>query len=133
MSRTIKTRPLVVRMLDPKDHSVGVSELHRHDKGYCDLPARNIDAVLEREELLRSGEYEVPYSETCDYSFSYVGVEVCGCAMCTEQDERKAKARKTRRETKVELRKQTKSLYGANVTDEVWSGNVDELEPTPLS
>lgn len=127
MSRTIKTRPLFVRVMDPKDHTVGVRETHHHEKGYCDLPPRTIEAVMERYELIRNGTYEVSRSETCIYDFSYVGTNICGCALCTGQFERKEKARKDRRTTKVTLTQETKRLRAVNDLDEV----LEDIE-TPL-
>ncbi|MBC9706055.1 MAG: hypothetical protein H9W81_13985 [Enterococcus sp.] len=119
MSRTIKTRPLHVRVMDPKDHSVGVEEIHNHTKGYCDLPERTIDALNERYELLASGEYEVSRKDTCLFSFSYKGTNICGCLMCTGQMERKEKARRTRHETRTSLNQEAKRLRATDYLEEV--------------
>lgn len=127
MSRTIKTRPLYVRVMDPKDHTVGVRETHRHEKGYCDLPPRTIEALMERYELLGNGTYEVSRHETCIYDFSYLGVNICGCVLCTGQFERKEKARKSRRSTKASLTQEAKRLRAVDDFDEV----LDDID-TPL-
>lgn len=119
MSRTIKTRPLHIRVMDPKDHSVGKRETHRHEKGYCDLPAPTIEALNERYEQLNNGTYEVTRSETCIYDFSYLGTNICGCPMCTGHFERKEEVRRTRRTTKVALNQETKRLRAADDLDEV--------------
>lgn len=113
MSKTLKTRPLHVRILDPKDHAVGIAEHHNHEKGFCDLPERTAKAIEERHEEMVSGEYPYKTRETCRYDFTYTGVGICGCTLCTGQPERKLKARKTRHTAKGTLAKETREIQAA--------------------
>jgi hypothetical protein len=113
MSKTLKTRPLHVRILDPKDHAAGIEEHHNHEKGFCDLPERNAKAIEERYEALRSGEYPFKNSETCRYDFSYTGVGICGCILCTGQPWRKQSTRNTRHAAKETLAKETREIKAA--------------------
>lgn len=113
MSKTLKTRPLHVRILDPKDHAVGIAEHHNHEKGFCDLPERTAKAIEERHEEMVRGEYPFKTRQTCRYDFTYTGVGICGCNLCTGQDERKLKARKTRHVAKDVLSKETREIQAA--------------------
>lgn len=124
MSRTIKTRPLTVRVMDPKDHTVGVRETHNHEKGYCDLPARTIESLNERYEMLAKGTYEVSRYDTCLYDFRYMGTNVCGCHMCTDHFERKISNRRSRHNTRVALGQEAKRLRAVDDLDEV----LDEMD-----
>jgi len=126
MSKTLKTRPLHVRILDPKDHAVGIAEHHNHEKGFCDLPERTAKAIEERHEQLVNGDYPFKTRETCRYDFSYTGVGICGCTMCTGQDSRKLKARKTRHAVKETLAKETREIKAAMRNSGDLEG--DELE-----
>lgn len=103
MSKTDKTRPLSVRMMDPKDIAVGVRESHSHEKGFCDLPERNYKAVDERDKEIAAGEYPVPASDRCDFHFAYRGVNICGCPICSAHFSRREERRKIRHESKKVL------------------------------
>lgn len=97
MSKTLKTRPLMIKALDPKDHSVALAEEHDHINGVCDLPDRppkKLDHVLDM--MYRPG--------SCYYTWEYTGTQLCGCRMCTCHDEFRAERRKDRQDTKRELR-----------------------------
>lgn len=98
MSRTYKTRPLAVRMLDKKDNAVGVEEVHNHKDGReCDLPPYDAKSMMNDP---RKGIYT-----KCHYYFVYKGVNICGCRMCTGQEDRKTENRKARHSAKNELHK----------------------------
>lgn len=94
--------------MDPKDHKVGLGETHHHDKGYCDLPARNIKAVLAHESDLSDPENPLKRSESCSYDFVYTGVGICSCLMCSARDSRKQQVRRARHSTKGSLTKEMK-------------------------
>ena len=117
MSKTDKTRPLSVRMMDPKDVAAGVTESHSHEKGYCDLPERNYKAMMARYEAIAAGTYPIPARESCSFHFSYKGVNICGCPMCTVQDSRREERRKIRHQSKKILgntRKMAQSILEEN-------------------
>lgn len=103
MSKTDKTRPLDVRMMDPKDLAVGVRESHNHEKGYCDLPERNYKAIEERHKLIMAEEYPVSYADRCSFQFAYKGVNICGCPLCSAHFSRREERRKIRHESKKVL------------------------------
>lgn len=94
MSKTRKTRPLIVKIFDPTDKSVDIAESHSHEDGLeCDLPSRkDLKAIIDAHQ---KGIYT-----RCDYTFSYVGKNLCGCKQCTGQDDRKIERRKTRHSAK---------------------------------
>lgn len=92
LSRTKKTRPLYVRMADPTDNGVDFEEFHDHANGNaCDLP----------ETISLQAKEGEPHN--CYYHFRYVGVNICGCPMCTDQDGRKALARRSRHNVDKEI------------------------------
>lgn len=126
MSKTLKTRPLHVRILDPKDHAVGIAEHHNHEKGFCDLPERTAKAIEDRYEVILNGDYPFKHRETCRYDFSYTGAGICGCVMCTGQPARKMKARKIRHTAKDTLAKETREIQ--SVIRESGSLSEDDLE-----
>lgn len=98
MSRTHKTRPLMVKAADPKDHSVLLVEEHDHREGDCDLPARPPRKLADLRAQLRAG-------TRCRYVWEPTGnARLCGCRMCTMHDYFKAERRKDRREAKRRLR-----------------------------
>lgn len=109
MSKTIKTRPLWVRLSDPRDKTVGVTESHNHVKGFCDLPENNPKAIQDHYDDLREHSTH-SYKSACKYLFSYQGANICGCRMCTGHDYRKQENRKNRHENKVSLKATKKSL-----------------------
>lgn len=102
MSRTRKTRPLHVRMADPKDHAVDIVEIHNHinNRG-CDLPENHDPKTIE-------DSYGSPYwasqeDRPCHYGYFFNGTNVCGCRMCTGHDYRIQENRKERHHTKEKL------------------------------
>lgn len=109
MSRTDKTRPISIRMLDAKDNKIGVREIHNHLKGFCDLPARDPKAVEKQHNEIMQSE-EKTFGTSCYYSFSYKGSSYCGCKMCTGQDWRKEERRAKRHNAKTSLKKHTKEV-----------------------
>ncbi len=84
MSRTVKTRPFWVRMADSHDKAVGAVAVHNHIDRDCDLPEKTYFGIANQNHY------------GCHYDFSAQGVNVCGCKMCTGQDERKHKTRVNR-------------------------------------
>lgn len=101
MSRTRKTRPLHVRMVDPKDNGVGYTEVHNHVNGReCDLPDKHDPKTIAES---YTGPFASPENRPCHYSFEYKGKGLCGCKMCTGQVERRAENRKKRHLAKQEL------------------------------
>jgi hypothetical protein len=88
MSKTRKTRPLIVRMLDKNDHGVAYTEHHNHTDGECDLPDPDPSLILEHQDNNNRTK--------CYYRFAFVGKGLCGCRMCTGQAERKENTRKAR-------------------------------------
>lgn len=107
MSRTRKTRPLMVKAADPTDHTVGLEEVHDHDDGVCNLPERPPRKLEHVTEIMyRPGQ--------CYYTWEYKGVGLCGCRMCTAHDEFKADRRKARHEAKRELKQRTKAGVSAD-------------------
>lgn len=79
-------------MADPTDHAVDFEEFHNHSDGQeCDLPET---ISLQNKEKI---------DHTCYYHFRYAGVNVCGCPMCTDQDGRKANARRSRHNVDKEI------------------------------
>lgn len=98
MSRTYKTRPLEVRMLDKKDNAVGVQEIHNHKNGReCDLPEYDAKKIMNDP---RKNIYQ-----KCHYSFVYRGVHLCSCHICSGKEEFKAENRKNRHNMKTKLHK----------------------------
>lgn len=120
LSKTDKTRPLAVRMMDPKDTAAGITESHNHEKGYCDLPERNYKAIEERHRQIAADEYPVPYKDRCSYNFAYKGVNICGCTICSAQFSRREERRKIRHESKKVLgnaRKMAQTILEDNQDD----------------
>lgn len=103
MSRTRKTRPLHVRMADPKDHGVGYVEVHNHADGReCDLPEHPLAKDMEDKVTSPMGSIIQPH-RPCHYSFSFNGHGLCGCRMCTGHDEHIRGNRKSRHDAKHDL------------------------------
>lgn len=103
MSRTRKTRPLHVRMADPKDNGVGIEEIHNHINGReCDLPVhadpKNIEETYP---LVYSSK---PEERPCYYHFKYTGKNLCGCDMCTDREFHNHENRAERHHTKEKLK-----------------------------
>lgn len=124
MSRTDKTRPLNVRMLDAKDIKIGVHEYHNHVKGYCDLPPRDPKAIEEQHnEIVQNDDRS--FRQSCHYDFAYKGSNMCGCKMCTGQDWRKEERRAKRHNAKTSLHNHKKTV-NARLNDDI--EDVEELE-----
>lgn len=128
MSRTDKTRPLWVRMMDNKDFKIGAVETHNHVKGYCDLPAKNPKAIEEHYDKLMSHE-SLSYRESCHYSFSYQGVGMCGCTICTAQAQRKQERRGHRHNTKTSLLNHKKAVNATLQANSDLDEEFEFLEP----
>lgn len=109
MSRTDKTRPVSVRMMDPQDQKIGVHEFHNHIKGYCDLPERNAKDMDAQYDIIRKSS-DLTLGQSCHYGFAYKGSNMCGCKMCTGQHYRKSERRGTRHNSKASLKKHTKEV-----------------------
>lgn len=95
MSRTHKTRPLMVKAVDRTDHSVGLTEVHDHRGGDCTLPEQPPTKLDDLQEQLYRG---------CYFDWEYTGTQLCGCRMCTMHDEFRADRRRDRQKSKRELR-----------------------------
>ena len=91
MSRTYKTAPWRVKAVSRP--GVTCVESHNHENGFCDLPALTPDEVSWLGKL-------VDGHRTCHWTFGSVfnfdGEFGCGCSLCTDQDGRKRKARRSR-------------------------------------
>ena len=99
MSNTRKTRPLAIRMADPKDHGVNYEEFHDHTDGKeCDLPSTIVD------------QFKTNVRPNCYFHFKYVGKNVCGCPMCTNHFGRKWDLRKARHSVPKIIKDQLKDL-----------------------
>lgn len=104
MSKTLKTRPLRVRIMDSKDHKVDYSEHHDHTGGReCDLPEKN---------EFKHGDVET----VCYYTFKYIGVNLHACDMCSDNVAIRQENRSNRHETKKKLREAVKN---DDIVDEV--------------
>lgn len=99
MSRTFKTRPLDVRIFDPKDKKITREEIHNHANGReCDLPEPDAKSQLEHLE-------NPDIAHKCYWKWSYNGRGVCGCPQCTGKYEHKEENRRTRHSAKKEIDK----------------------------
>lgn len=125
MSKTDKTRPWEVRVMDPKDITIGKTEHHDHTKGYCDLPANNVKAVLEAKATAQA--MGLTQHQTCYYSFSYRGVDICGCNMCTGALSRKEERRANRHQAKAQISTQIKEINGY-LSEDVDPRELDEVD-----
>lgn len=104
MSKTLKTRPLRVRIVDSKDHKVDYIERHDHRGGReCDLPEKN---------EAKHGDVETK----CFYDFKYIGVNLHACDMCSNNVDIRQENRSDRHETKKKLREAAKD---ESIADEV--------------
>lgn len=109
MSRTDKTRPVSIRMMDRQDQKIGVHEYHNHIKGYCDLPERNAKDMDAQYDVIRKSS-DLTLGQSCHYGFAYKGSNMCGCKMCTGQHYRKSERRGKRHNSKASLKKHTKEV-----------------------
>lgn len=97
MSKTRKTRPIHVRMVDKADNGVGMEEHHDHTNGKeCDLPGTPAEEII----LQKSEKYR----PNCYYHWRFVGKGLCGCPMCTNKIERKLDIKKSRRSEEKAIR-----------------------------
>jgi hypothetical protein len=93
MSRTRKTRPIMVRAADKEDKGVGLEERHNHSQGECTLPESP------------EAQINTPRTYTgCYYIWLYTGHQLCGCPMCTDRWGRESKRVQRRRESKSAVR-----------------------------
>lgn len=101
MSKTRKTRPLHVRMADPKDNGVGYIEVHNHVSGRdCDLPeSHDAKGIMSS----YTGPFVEAVNRPCHYSWEYKGKNLCGCRMCTGHDYRIQENRQERHQIKEKL------------------------------
>lgn len=137
MSKTHKTRPLDVRMMDPKDTAVGMTESHNHEKGYCDLPERNYKAMEERHKLIMADEYPVSSHDRCSFEFAYQGVNICGCPICSATFSRREERRKIRHASKkalVNTRKMAQTILEEQQDDldEAFDNALDVFVPAHM-
>ena len=98
MSRTLKTRPPLVRAFDTTDTKVFAEEHHDHRNGsHCELPS-----IEEAREMYLHD--NARYTRLrCYYGWdSHVGT--CGCSLCTDRFGRKRKAKQNRRRGRLEAR-----------------------------
>lgn len=98
MSRTLKTRPLFVRLADEKDKGVGYIEVHNHKNRGCDLPQDLIPKNTFYNSKVRVE--DIP----CHYTWLFTGTNLCACNMCTGHEEHKRENRKNRHEDKIKAR-----------------------------
>lgn len=90
MSKTIKTRPLVVRLAPTGD--LVAREIHNHQNSECNLPPRTVEGMTNSKA-----------SSGCYWTFSHDGTNVCGCKMCTRQVERHGERKSLRRTESINL------------------------------
>ena len=110
MARTVKTTPWWVRMA-ASPHVLAVEE-HDHRNGICDLPDTpgGTHAWWPRE-----GHCGWVPSNAMYYGPGHG----CGCQLCTDREERKAKARRDRRQSKAIGRQMRKGLWADVDVDEL--------------
>lgn len=100
MSKTLKTRPLYIRMFDYRDKGMELIDIHNHENGReCDLPAKN--AHDNAEHIASNGGSS---AGLCFWDWAYNGHGVCGCAMCTNRFDNRWDRRRDRHTTKAALR-----------------------------
>jgi len=87
MSRTDKTNPSWVQILV---RDCKVIEVHNHENGICEI-AGQAQPTRDHIETFRG---------QCYWSWGYDGTQFCGCPICTQQFERKAKNKRRRQESK---------------------------------
>lgn len=93
MSKTWKTRPLMVRMADKRDTGAGIQESHDHTQGSCDLPGSP------EEQMSQTG-------TTCRYYFKYTGHKICSCNLCSDKFERRKSIKQTRQNKRSTIKEQ---------------------------
>lgn len=106
VSKTDKTRPPWVKS---QDRPAFLVDEHDHRNGVCDLPAK--DSL---DEIAWSHGGGITNDGRCRWVYSTVFWRVpenyCGCKMCTQQIERKAKARRSRQEGRRQARDWQKEM-----------------------
>lgn len=98
MSKTRKTRPLLIRMSDQYDNGAGVTEKHNHKAGECDLP----ETVIEQFQ----GDARRNLDTNCYYAFRYTGHKICPCGMCSGKFYRKRPGKEARQAAKKAIKEQ---------------------------
>lgn len=102
MSKTLKTRPIHVRMFDHKDKGLSLIEVHNHQDGKeCNLPPKGVSA--NHDHIEENGFFHSHLSTICHWQWQYNGHGVCGCNMCVNKFENRWERRKNRHEIKREL------------------------------
>lgn len=114
MSKTFKTRPWGVRILDKRETKIGIEEHHNHIKGYCDMPEPTPQALKAQHE---SDDYLG--SRSCTFSFRYKGVGICGCNMCTAHEYRKGLRRSGRHKEAALIRSAEKMVYNTTEVEDI--------------
>lgn len=92
MSRTIKTMPWAVRVIDAR----AAEPRHDHSRGPCDLPPLTMATFDWSTRVAHRCYWD------CRRDFYYTE-EICGCAECTGQFWRRADRRRSRHRARVEL------------------------------
>lgn len=114
MSKTFKTRPWGVRILDKRENKIGVEEQHNHVKGFCDMPERTPQALKAQHE---SDDFR--WGKSCTFSFRYKGVGICGCAMCTGHFNRKSVRRSARHKDAALTKSVKKMVYDTTQVEDI--------------
>lgn len=116
MSKTLKTRPISVRMADKGDKGVGIQEVHDHRDGkVCDLPEMTDTKVYQHNVTFLSG--------NCHYQWEYVGVNVCACNVCSDPRGRRNSVRHNRQEARKKIRA---IVQGDDADDYVFADNYNK-------
>jgi hypothetical protein len=90
MSKTWKTRPLMVRINDKEDKAVDAVENHDHSEFECSLPDSPVAQLKLTHEQWRA--------LNCRYDWGYSGHNLCGCPMCTDRWGKESKKKERRQE-----------------------------------
>lgn len=122
MSKTFKTRPWDVRLLDKRETKVGIEEQHDHTKGYCDIPERTPQALRAQHESP-----DFAGSRSCTFSFRYKGVGICGCPLCTGQFNRKSVRRSARHKDAAFTKSVKKMVYDTTDVEDIDTPTPDFL------
>lgn len=94
MSRTYAHRPYLARFAEPGH----IRELHDHRHGPCELAP--LAEWLAAHRAHRHGVTDVGGAARCRYELDEFGLS-CGCALCTNRDERHQDRRRTRHQGRV--------------------------------
>lgn len=116
MSKTIKTQPLWVKMLRYRKEGhkhIGLEDVHEHTNGReCDLPATVEEQFTEENEK----HYHSP--NHCYWDWTYIGVQTCGCKICTDQRSRKRNTRAARHSETDNMQTLARQLRDVDLHDE---------------